>query len=515
MSSTAPHGALTTTDDVGGAAPYAKRWAAAIVMILAALLDMIDGSIVNTALPSIGKGLSATPAQLEWTVSAYMLGFAAALIIAGHLGDRFGRRKLFLAGVALFALASLAGAVAADPGQLIAARAVQGVSAAVLLPQVLGSFRVMFDGAERGRVFAVYGAIAGVAVAVGVLLGGVLTDWNLFGWGWRTVFAVNLPLAAVVLVLGARWIPEDRRRGRDRIDVGRGRFDVDGGRGRIDVDGGRIDADGGRIDVLGNLFLAAALVAIVLPLVEGRANGWPLWGWLCLAAGLAALLGLVGWESVRGVEHPLLPVGLFAEPAFSAGLLIQLLFYGGMSGFMMVFTIWLQSGQGYTPTQAGVLMVAFSAGAFLSAPMADGMIARFGRTVLVLGALLMVGGFWWLHHATGTAAAFHTGAWPLVPGLVVAGIGLGFLVVPLVNVVLTAVPADLAGGASGIFSTAQQFGGALGVAVIGNVFFSHADGGLRQAITHAGPWAVGAYALCAVLCLALPRRNLTAHPETH
>ncbi|MCO6005378.1 MFS transporter [Actinoallomurus purpureus] len=236
MSSTAPQGSLGTTDE-GGGASYVKRWAAAIVMILAALLDMIDGSIVNTALPSIGRGLSATPAQLEWTVSAYMLGFAATLIIAGHLGDRFGRKKLFLGGVALFAVASLVSAIASDPGQLIAARAVQGVAAAVLLPQVLGSFRVMFDGAERGKVFAVYGAIAGVAVAVGVLLGGVLTDWNLFGWGWRTIFAVNIPLAVVILVLGAKWIPAGQERSR------------------------------GRIDVLGNLFLAAALVAIVLPLV--------------------------------------------------------------------------------------------------------------------------------------------------------------------------------------------------------------------------------------------------------
>jgi EmrB/QacA subfamily drug resistance transporter len=481
MSATAPQGGLRIADEAGRTAPYARRWAAAIVMIFAALLDMIDGSIVNTALPSIGQDLSATPSELEWTVSAYMLGFAAALIIAGHLGDRFGRKRLFLTGVALFALASLASALAADPGQLIASRAVQGVSAAVLLPQVLGSFRVMFDGAERGKVFALYGAIAGVAVAVGVLLGGILTDWNLFGWGWRTIFAVNVPLAVLVLALGAKWIPGRQQRVR------------------------------GRIDVLGNLFLAAALVAIVLPLVEGRANGWPLWGWICLAAGVVALVALAGWESKRGIEHPLLPVGLFTKSAFSAGLVIQLLFYGGMSGFMMVFTLWLQTGQGYSPTQAGVLMVAFSAGAFLSAPVADGLIAKIGRSTLIMGALLMVGGFWWVHHATGTAQAVHTGAWPLVPGLTVAGIGLGFLVVPLANVVLTAVPARLASGASGIFSTAQQFGGALGVAVIGNVFFSHAGPGLHDAITHAGPWAIGAYVLCALLCLALPRKNLTAH----
>lgn len=483
-SSATPEESLTSAQ-AGGTAPYAKRWAAAIILIFAALLDMIDATIVNTALPSIGKGLSATPAQLEWVVSAYMLGFAATLIIAGHLGDCFGRKKLFLAGVGLFAAASLASAIAADPGTLIAARAVQGVAAATLLPQVLGSLRTMFDGAERGKVFAMYGAIAGVSTALGVLLGGVLTDWDLFGWGWRTIFAVNIPLAALVLVLGSKWIPAAQQRSR------------------------------GRIDILGNLFLAAALVAIVLPLVEGRTNGWPLWGWVCLAAGVLALASLAVVESKRGIARPLLPAALFAKPAFSAGLLIQLLFFGGMTGFMLVFTIWLQSGQGYTPTQAGVLMVAFSAGAFLSAPVVDGLVAKIGRNILIIGALLMTGGFWWVHYATDQAEAFRTGAWPLVPGLLIAGIGLGFLVVPLVNIVLTAVPVQLAGGASGIFSTAQQFGGALGVAIIGNVFFTHADAGMHQAINRAAPWAIGTYALCAALCLALPRTKLTVHPEAH
>ena len=457
--------------------PHPRRWAAAIIMIIAVLMDMVDGSIVNTALPSIGRDLQAGPAQLQWTVSAYMLGFASALIIAGHLGDRYGRKPLFLTGVVLFAAASLGSAAASSPGLLIAARAVQGVAAAVLLPQALGSFRTLFDDRERGKVFAVYGATAGLAVAAGVLLGGVLTDWNLFGWGWRTIFAVNIPIALLVVVLGSTWIP--------------------GGQERLP----------GRVDIVGNLILAGALVAIVLPLVQGRENGWPLWGWLLLAAGVLALLGLTWYESARGIEHPLLPAALFPKAAFSAGLLIQLIFYGGMSGFMLVFTIWLQTGQGYTPTQAGLLMVAFSAGAILSAPMVDGLVVKFGRNLLILGGLVMTAGFAWVHLATQHAAPVHTGAWPLVPGLVVAGAGLGFLIIPLVNIVLSAVPAHLAGGASGIFTTAQQFGGALGVAVVGNVFFNHAGHGLTGAVDAAGPWAIGAYLACTVLCLALPRKT--------
>ncbi|MBR7836835.1 MFS transporter [Actinospica durhamensis] len=467
----------------GGAAGYAKRWAAAWVMILAALMDMIDGSIVNTALPSIGRGLHASSAQLQWTVSAYMLGFAATLIIAGHLGDRYGRKNLFLLGTALFAAASLASALAPDAGALVAFRGVQGVTAAILMPQVLASFRTMFDGEERGKAFALYGAIAGISTAFGVLLGGVLTDWNLFGWGWRTIFVVNLPLAAVVLILGTLWIPSSRD---------------DGFRGRVDL--------------LGSLVLAGSLVAIVLPLVQGRSNGWPVWGWILLAAGIAALFALAWSEKARRIEHPLLNAGLFRKPTFTAGLLIQMLFYGGMSGFMLAFTIWLQSGQGYSPAQAGLLMVAFSAGAILGAPMVDALVAKLGRTLLILGAAVMAGGFAWVAHAVDASAQQHSSAWPLVPGLVLAGIGLIFLVIPLVNTILSTVTPQRAGGASGILSTAQQFGGALGVAVIGNAFFSTADRGLTKAFVHAAPWAVAAYIGCALLCLALPRKVVTEDP---
>lgn len=212
--------------------------------------------------------------------------------------------------------------VAPNAGALVAFRGIQGVTAAILMPQVLASFRTMFDGEERGKAFALYGAIAGLSTAVGVLLGGVLTDWNLFGWGWRTIFVVNLPLAAVVLILGTLWIPSSRD---------------DGFRGRVDI--------------LGSLVLAGSLVAIVLPLVQGRSNGWPLWGWIPLAVGIAALVALAWAEKARRTEHPLLNAGLFRKPTFTAGLLIQMLFYGGMSGFMLMFTIWLQSGQGYSPAQ--------------------------------------------------------------------------------------------------------------------------------------------------------------------
>lgn len=467
------------------AEPYPRRWAAAGVMMIAALMDLLDVTIVNVAIPSIGRDLHASESALQWLVSAYLLGFAATLIVSGHLGDRFGRRGLFLAGTAGFGLASLGCGIAQSPGQLIAARAVQGVTAAVLMPQVLGSFRTLFRGKERGAAFGMYGAVAGFASAIGLLLGGLLTDADLFGWGWRSVFLVNVPVAALTLVAGLVLVPATKER------------------------------SAGRPDVPGSLVLAAGLVAVVLPLVQGRENGWPLWGWLCLAAGASAIAGLGLFEARRrdAATVPLLPARAFRLPAFSVGVLVQLLFSVGMQGFFLVFALWLQGGQGYTPMQAGVVTVAFSAGGFLTAPAADALAVRHGRLVLGAGALMMAGGLGWVWSAVTDSADAHTGAWPLVPGLVVAGAGLGFLVVPLVNVVLSAVPGELAGGASGIFSTAQQFGGALGAAVVGTVFFRHTADGPTEALGAAMPWVVGGFVLCAALCAALPRRAVTGHED--
>ncbi|OAH16562.1 MFS transporter [Streptomyces jeddahensis] len=461
--------------------PHPRRWAAAAVMMTAALMDLLDVTIVNVAIPSIGRELGASESALQWVVSAYLLGFAATLIVAGHLGDRYGRKILFLAGTAGFGLASLGCGIAQTPGQLIAARAVQGVTAALLMPQVLGSFRTLFHGKERGAAFGMYGAVAGFASAIGLLLGGLLTDADLFGWGWRSVFLVNVPVALATFLAALVLVPSTKER------------------------------SAGRPDMLGSLVLAGGLVAIVLPLVQGHTNGWPVWGWICLACGALAVAGLAVAEARRrATTVPLLPARAFRLPAFSVGIAVQLLFALGMQGFFLVFAIWLQAGQGYTPMQAGVVTVAFSAGGFLTAPIADTLAVKAGRLVLSAGALMMAGGSGWVWYAVSGSDATHTGAWPLVPGLLIAGAGLGFLVVPLVNVVLSAVPADLAGGASGIFSTAQQFGGALGAAVIGTVFFQHTTDGLTSALTTAMPWVTGGFLLCATLGLALPKKAVTA-----
>ncbi|HEU5389521.1 MAG TPA: MFS transporter, partial [Streptosporangiaceae bacterium] len=243
-------------------AGYPRRWLAAVVMITGALMDMIDVTIVNVALPSIRNDLHASATQLEWVVSGYMLAFAAALIIAGNLGDLLGRKRLFLTGAALFGLASLGAGLAGTGTELIAARVVQGAAAAAMAPQVLATFRVMFAGKERGKAFGIYGASLGFASAVGLLLGGVLTEANLFGWGWRSVFFVNLPISAAALAAGLWFVPETK------------------------------DGAARRPNLPGAALLAGSLVAIVYPLLEGRQLGWPAWVWPLMAAGVAGLVTL-------------------------------------------------------------------------------------------------------------------------------------------------------------------------------------------------------------------------------
>ena len=456
--------------------PYPQRWLAAVVMMGAATMDLIDVTIVNVALPTIRRDLDASGAQLEWTISAYMLGFAAALIVAGSFGDLLGRKRVFLGGIALFGVASLAAGLAQDPGELIAARVVQGVAAAAMMPQLLGTFRAMFSGPERGKAFGLYGATLGFASAIGLVLGGALVDADLFGWGWRTVFVINSPIALVSLLAAIPFVPETS------------------------------DPQAGRPDLPGAALLSTAIVAIAYPLLEGRSLGWPVWIWLVLAAGIAGLvaLGVVEERRQHARVAPLLRTPLLRIPAFSAGLVVQLAFSAGLQGFFLVFAVWLQTGRGFSPLAAGLTALAFSIGSFMLAGGAVPFARRYGRLVLSAGGILMALGT--LGVLLGASHVGHgSDPWPVVPGLVVAGMGLSLLIIPLANVVLAAVPHEVASGAGGMLSTSQQLGGALGVAIVGTVFFDQLE---RHAFTtafrHATPVVIALFLAAAALTLVLP-----------
>jgi EmrB/QacA subfamily drug resistance transporter len=461
--------------------PHPRRWLVAAVMMVAALMDLLDVTVVNVALPTIQSELHASPSALAWVVSGYLLAFAALLLVAGQLGDMLGRRRLFLIGIGGFGLASLACALARNAGELDAFRAVQGAAAAIMVPQVLATFRTVFAGKERAAAFGMYGAVAGLASALGLVVGGAVISADLFGWGWRAVFAVNVPIAVASFAAALLLVPETR------------------------------PAAPPRPQPIGAALLASCLAAIVYPLLEGQRLGWPGWGWAMLGSGIVGLLlfGLVERRDHGRHASPLLNPRMLRIPAVGAGLLVQLAFSFGLQGFFFVFALWLQSGQRYTALHAGLVTIAFSLGSIVLSAVSIQLAPRLGRWILVAGGLLMALGAT-LICLVAQHSGHGIGVWQLVPGLFIAGAGLALLIVPLVNVVLAAVPAEVAGSASGVFSTAQQLGGALGVAITGAVFFSQTRSAeLTGAFTHAMPVVIAVFLAAALLALTLPRTAVT------
>jgi EmrB/QacA subfamily drug resistance transporter len=440
------------------------------------LMDLLDSTIVNVALPTIQRDLHASGTALQWISAAYLLTFAVVLITAGRLGDVYGRKRVFLAAVTVFGVASLCCGLAQNPAELIAFRATAGLAAAGIAPQVLSTLQATFHGKERGIMFGLFNMVGGLAQALGVTLGGVLTSANLAGLGWRTIFFVNVPVAALLVAFGTWTVPETRQPGATLpapLAVG---------------------------------VLTAGLIAIVFPLLEGRALGWPAWCWLCLAAGVAAVAGLAiaGARRGSGSRAALLPVALFRARSFTTGLIIFLLFMASLNGFLLVFTLWLQDGEGFTPLHAGLVTIAFSAGTLLTGVPAGRLTARFGRLVIMTGcAVFALGAIVVLAAARTTSHGISP--WSVVPGLLVLGAGLSLIMVPLVSVVMSTVPPAVAGAASGIWSTTQQFGGALGVAVLGAIFFTLlAAGGYTAAFTAGAATVAVTLACSAALCLSLP-----------
>ena len=346
-----------------------------------------------------------------------------------------------------------------------------------MIPQLLGTFRTIFDSEERGKVFGAYGATLGFASAIGLVLGGVLTQADLFGWGWRTVFFVNIPVAIVSLIATIRVVPESS------------------------------DPEAGRPDLLGAGVLAASIVAIAYPLLEGRSLGWPAW----ISAMLAGRGRGAGraWRTVierlpRVGVAPLLRTRLLRIPAFSAGLLVRRR-SPGAAGLLGDVRGLAPGRQGFSPLGAGLTLLAFSIGSFVLAPFAVPLAQRHGRGILSLGGFLMAVGV--LAVLLGSSqVGSGSDPWPVVPGLVVAGAGLSLMIIPLVNVVLAAVPHEVTGGAGGMFSTAQQLGGALGVAVAGTVFFTQVESHpFTEAFKHSEFVVIGLFAGSRLLALTLPR----------
>ncbi|MFD9061368.1 MFS transporter [Kitasatospora purpeofusca] len=414
-----------------------------VTVLLGAFLTMLDFFIVNVALPTIDHDLGAGPAVLELVAAGYGIAFAVLLVLGGRLGDIFGRRRLFVVGAAAFAVTSLACGLAPGAWSLVAARAAQGASAALLIPQVLGTITAATHGARRGRALSVYGAVGGISVVIGQVLGGMLVAADLFGTGWRSVFLLNVPFALLALVLALRFVPESRA------------------------------PQGAKVDIAGTVLLTATLLALLVPLMEGRAAGWPLWSWLLLALFpvFATAFALVERRAERLGGAPLVPPTLLRIPEMRRGLGIALPYFGGFGGFMFVIAVALQQGLHLGPVAAGWALVPMAVGYFTASLSGPRLIGRFGSRVLTAGAAVQALG---LVTLAVTVLADGNGFSPLrmAPGVALAGIGQGLIGTPLFRVVLSKVPAARAGVGSGVLATGQQSSLALGVATLGSLYLS-------------------------------------------
>ncbi|SNQ46340.1 Drug resistance transporter, EmrB/QacA subfamily [Frankia canadensis] len=406
-----------------------------VVTSLAAFMVSLDNLVVTTALPKIRADLGAGLEGLEWTVNAYTLPFAVLLLTGAALGDRLGRRRVFLAGLAVFTVGSAGAALAPSIGALIAARAVQGVGAAFVLPLTLTLLAAAVPENRRGAALGIWGAMTGLAVAVGPLIGGAVTE----GASWQWIFWVNVPIGLVALPIGLRALAESR-------------------------------ASSSRLDLTGAALVSAGLFGITFGLVRGESHGWtsgPVLSALVLGAlGVAAF---VAWELrvARRGGAPMLPMSLFRIRGFSAVNATAMLFSLGMFGSIFLLAQALQNVYGYSPLQAGVRTLPWTAMPLLIAPLAGPVSDRIGgRPLLVAGLILNATGLAWM----ATVLSAHMSYTSLIGPFAVSGVGMALFFVPIATVALGVVPTRFQGVASGANNALRELGGVLGIAVLSSVF---------------------------------------------
>ncbi len=453
----------------------ASRWAPLPIVLAGTFMVVLDFFIVNVALPSIQTGLHASSSAIEWVVAGYGLTSAVFLITSGRLGDRYGRRRVFSVGLVLFTASSALCGLAGSPELLVVARLLQGGAAALLMPNVLSLIGVIYDGVDRAKALSAYGMTMGLAAVSGQLIGGALVQINPAGLGWRSCFLINVPIGLLAVALAPRLIPESSA------------------------------PRAGRLDPVGTLLVTTGLTAIVLPLVEGRQHGWPLWTWISLAAAPVILAAFYYQQRVlarRGGE-PLLAPELFATRTFRAGLVSQLVFWSGQASFFLILALYLQLGRGMTAMQSGLVFTILAVSYLAASLRAPALTERHGRRVLAAGAITLAVG-----HVLVLVAVAEIGVSgsivALVPGLILIGAGMGLGITPLAMIIMGSMRPEQAGATSGVLSTAQNVGNAIGVAVIGVVFFGALNRGFAGAFELSLGVLAATLALVALLTRLLP-----------
>jgi EmrB/QacA subfamily drug resistance transporter len=445
--------------------------------MIGTFMFVLDFFIVNVALPVIQQGLGAGESAIEWIVAGYAISTAVLLVTGGRLGDLFGRRRVFVIGLAVFVLTSAACALAPNPAVLVTARVLQGVGAALMAPNILSILGVLYTGPDRVRAISVYGMVMGLAATCGQLIGGVLIRTDVAGLGWRAIFWINVPLGVAAMVASPRLIPESRA------------------------------ARGSRLDLAGVVLITAALVAVVLPLVDGRQEGWPAWSWLALAAsvplGVAFVLHQRRQASRGGM--PLLDPRVFAAWPLRAGLITQTAFWCQQAASYLVLGLFLQQGRGLSPLAAGGVFTFLAVGYLITSFQAPALTMRFGRNVIAAGAVLAAIGDAGLYLATDHGGSV---AW-IFPGLILLGAGQGLCITPLTTTVLSHADPATAGSVSGALSTAQQVGNSIGVAVTGVLFFGALGHGYSLAFERSVLQMAALLVVVAALTRLMPGRQRT------
>ncbi|GAA0570762.1 DHA2 family efflux MFS transporter permease subunit [Kribbella sandramycini] len=430
-----------------------KRWLAFSAVMTAAVMDLLDSTVMNVAAPAIRADLGGSYASLQWMAAGYTMALAVLLLVGGRLGDLVGRKNALLIGVAGFTVMSLLCGLAISPEMLIASRVLQGAFAAVMLPQGFGLVRDLFEPDERTKAFGFFGPIMGLSAVLGPIIGGTLLDLNLFGTGWRSIFLVNIPVGIFTFVVAAKHLPNTKPA-----------------------------ANKVSLDVTGLLIATAGLVALVYPLVQGHEIGWPLWSKLLLVASLP-ILAIFGVHqarrSGRGLTSLIEPRLLKSRPYLS-GVFFAVVFFGAMAG-TFVLGMFLQVGLGYTPIHASLAMAPWALGALVGSAISGMTMQKFGRKLLHIGLALMALGLAGTY-AVLSLTGLNVSQWDIAIPTLFGGIGMGMVFVPLFDIILSGVRDDEVGSATGMLGSFEQVGIALGIAVIGTIFMgkvSHADAAHR------------------------------------
>jgi EmrB/QacA subfamily drug resistance transporter len=419
------------------------RWFVFAVVIAANIMDLMDATIVNVAGPSIRIALGGSATFLQWLPAGYTLAFAVCLIAGARLGDMYGRRRLFLIGSAGFTVMSAACAVAPSPALLIACRVLQGGFGALMIPQGFGMIKEVFEEDELPKVFGAFGPMMGLSILAAPILAGALVEANLWGIGWRLVFLINVPIGIIAFAGALRVLPRT------------------------------VAHPGIRLDTGGMVLIGAALTAIIYPLIQGRADGWPAWTFVSLAAGILLLGAFVLWGRRRQGD-PLIEPALLSNRTYTSGILVALAFFGAFGGLVLCVSLFAQLGEHFSPIHAGLTLMAMVVGMIAGMGAGLALVGRLGRHLLQLGILIVAVGTVAL--ALTVTGAHTVSSLDLAPGLFLIGLGAGASMGQLFDFILAGVGMDEVGSASGVLEAVQQLSSALGVAVLGTIFFSAFSG---------------------------------------